>query len=115
MSAPNALFDLAERGLKESIAIVGETFQWKGTEYGGVIDHKAHTIVTLASNFIANGKTTYPKCGDAIIVAGKRFQITKKGNAELKAVAGGFIEDPPFVDDQADPGLEIGYDHFIKK
>lgn len=112
------LYDSQARGLAEVMAIDGGSFQWKGVTYAGMIDHVAHNITTLKSLFALKPDGTsrsYPLCGDVIVVAGKQFQITKKGNAAIKAVKGGFVEDPPFVDDPTDPALDLTFDHFIKK
>jgi hypothetical protein len=44
-----------------------------------------------------------------------KYQIVRKGNAEIKPVAGGFVEDPAFIDEPTDPALEIEYAHFVRR
>lgn len=110
----SALYNSQAAGLAEVIDFDGGTFQWNGRTIKGIIDHVAHNITTLKSYF-GSAAANYPKCGQPIIVNGKKFQITKRGNAELKAVEGGFIEDPPFVDDPSDPSLDLTFDKFIKR
>jgi hypothetical protein len=105
------LSELAEEGMALSLEIAGDTFSWNGRPYAGIIDHIAHTIATSKSLFSG----VYPQCGDPIRVNGKKYQITRKGNALLKAVRGGFVEDPPFVDDPGDPSLDLVFDHFVRK
>jgi hypothetical protein len=69
----------------------------------------------LKSFFGESGGRTYPKCGQTMMLAGRKYQITRKGNAQIKAVTGGFIEDPAFIDDPTNPTLEIEYAHFVTK
>ncbi len=104
--------ELISDGHADSIEAMGDSFTWNNKPYAAIIDHVERTVTTLKSLF---PDKAYPKCGQAIIVAGRKFQITKKGNAQIKAVAGGFIEDPPFVDDPGEPALDITFDSFIKK
>jgi hypothetical protein len=114
----SVLYDSQLAGLTETIAADGGTFQWSGKTYNGIVDHVAHNITTLKSYFASaepGVSPAYPKCGDPITVAGRKFQITKKGNAGIKAVSGGFIEEPPFVDDPTDPALDLTFDSWIKK
>jgi len=106
------LADLAEEGLTASLDIAGDTFAWNGRPYSAIIDHVNRTATTAKSYFEGG---PYPQCGDPIRVNGKKYQITRKGNARLKAVRGGFVEDPPFVDDPGEPALELQFDHFVKR
>jgi hypothetical protein len=111
------LSDLAAEGLAMSIEIAGDSFSWNGRNFSGLIDHINHTVTAAKSDFAG----VYPKCGDAIriyppgSVNGKKYQIVRKNHARLQVVRGGFVEDPPFVDDPGDPALELQFDHFVKK
>jgi hypothetical protein len=79
-----------------------------------VINFRLSRLLTLKSYFGDVGARHYPKCGETIMIAGGKYQITRKGNAELQAVTGGFIEDPAFIDDPTDPSLEIEYARFVR-
>jgi hypothetical protein len=107
------VYDLAQRGLIESLAAIGETFSWNSQSYACSIDSAKHSLTTAASFFGSPPK--YPKRGDKIIVAGRTVQVTKLNNSAMRAAAGGMVEDQPFVDDPSDPALDIEYDKFIKK
>src|SRR5438046_2850691 len=96
------LYDSQLAGLIETIAADGGSFQWRGKTYNGIVDHVTRNITTLKSYFAtaeAGAPPAYPKCGEPITVAARKFQITKKGNSEIKAVSGGFVDNPPFIDD----------------
>jgi hypothetical protein len=108
-------YALASRALQESFAVLGESFTWRGKSYGCALDRALHEITTLRDFFISNGTSNFPKRGDSIVVNGKKVQITKLENAAMKAVAGGTVEDQPFVDDPADPALEITFDKFVRR
>jgi hypothetical protein len=104
-----------ENALLETFDVVGDSFSWSAKSYDCVIDHVRHTITTAKKFFGAVGQRKYPKCGELIVVAGRTVQIVKRGNAEIKAVSGGFVEDPPFIDDPSDPALDLEYDKVIKR
>src|ERR1041385_6814446 len=103
--------DLISDGLTDFMDVAPDSFQWNGGTYAAVIDHVMHTLTTQKSFFPDQG---YPKCGDAIVIAGKKFQVIKKGNSEIRATDKGFSEDPPFIDDPNDPALDLTFDHFSK-
>jgi hypothetical protein len=105
------LYDSQLAGLTEAIAIDGNSFDWQGGTYKCVLDHVAHNVTTLKTYF---PNALYPKCGDRITVTGRAFQITKRANSQLTAVPGGFIEEPPFIDDPTDPSLDLTFDIFTR-
>jgi hypothetical protein len=107
-------YDLAQRGLLESIELIDEEFTWKDKPYGCIIDRALHFVTTAKSFFIVDDAPVYPECGDEITIGGKKFQITARGNAAERATESGFAEDQPFIDDPADPALDLVFDHFVK-
>ena len=112
---PGSLAEELDGDLAEAIPTLEQSFFWKGRQIAAVINYRLSRILTLKSFFgLAQGRV-YPKCGQTIMIAGNKYQITKKGNAAIKAVTGGFIEDPAFIDDPTNPALEIEYAHFVTK
>jgi hypothetical protein len=101
--------------LSEAIRTFEQSFFWNGRKISAGINYRLSRILTVKSYFGSSGNRVYPKCGQTIMIAGKKYQITRKGNAQIKPVAGGFIEDPAFIDDATNPSLEIEYAHFVTK
>jgi hypothetical protein len=101
--------------LADAVRTYEQSFLWNGRQISAVINYRLSRLVTSKSYFGDPGARTYPKCGQTLIIAGRKYQITRKGNAQIKAVTGGFIEDPPFIDEPTNPSLEIEYAHFVTK
>jgi hypothetical protein len=104
-------FDASQQGLLEHIAMDGGSFVWKGATYGAILNHETHVLVTSKSFFAGR---VFPPVGATILINGKERQVKKMANSGLELVAGGLREDVPFVDDAADPALEIEYGSFTK-
>jgi hypothetical protein len=98
----------------EAIPTFEQSFFWKGRRIAAVINYRVSRILTQKSFFGDAGARVYPKCGQTVLIAGGKYQITRKGNAQIKAVTGGFIEEPAFIDDPTNPSLEIEYSRFVK-
>jgi len=114
LQIPGTLAEELDADLGDAIASYEQTFTWSGRPIACVINFRLSKLLTLKSYFGAFGARNYPKCGQTLVIANAKYQITRKGNAELKAVTGGFIEDPAFIDDPTDPSLEIEYAHFVR-
>jgi hypothetical protein len=112
---PGSLSEELDGDLGEAIPTFEQTFFWKGRRIAAVINYRLSRVLTLKSFFGAAGARVYPKCGQTVLIAGAKYQITRKGNAQIKAVTGGFIEDPAFIDDPTNPSLEIEYSRFVTK
>jgi hypothetical protein len=112
---PGSLAQEFDGDLGEAVVSLQQNFVWQGRQISAAINYKLSRILTVKSFFGASGNRVYPKCGQTIMIAGRKYQITRKGNAQIKAVAGGFIEDPAFIDDPTNPSLEIEYAHFVTK
>jgi hypothetical protein len=114
LQIPGSLAEELDADLGDAIASYEQSFTWSGRPIACVINLRISKLLTLKSYFGAAGARNYPKCGQTLVIAGAKYQITRKGNAELKAVTGGFIEDPAFIDDPTDPSLEIEYARFVR-
>jgi hypothetical protein len=112
---PGSLGEELDGDLGEAIWAFEQSFIWNGRRIAAGINYRLSRILTAKSFFGDPGVRVYPKCGQTIMIAGKKYQITRKGNAQIKAVTGGFIEDPAFIDDPTNPALEIEYAHFVTK
>lgn len=114
LQIPGTLSAELDADLGDAIASYEQSFSWSGRQIAAVINFRLSRLLTLKSYFGDAGARNYPKCGQTIMIANAKYQITKKGNAELQAVTGGFIEEPAFIDDPTDPALEIEYAHFVR-
>lgn len=114
LQIPGSLAEELDGDLGEAVASFEQSFTWNGRPIACVINYRLSKLLTLKSFFGNTGGRVYPKCGQTLLIAGAKYQITRKGNAALKAVTGGFIEDPAFIDDPTDPALEIEYARFIR-
>jgi hypothetical protein len=112
---PGSLAAEFDNDLAEAIFTYEQAFTWKGRSISCVLNMITSRIITAKAFFGSQGARVYPQCGDVIIAAGVKAQIIKKGNAEIKAVAGGFVEDPAFVDDASEPALVLEYSHQITR
>jgi hypothetical protein len=112
---PGSLAEELDGDLREAVYSLEQSFVWSGRRIAAGINYRVNRILTAKSFFGSSGNRVYPKCGQTILIAGRKFQITRKGNAQIKAVTGGFIEEPPFIDDPTNPYLEIEYAHFVTK
>jgi hypothetical protein len=112
---PGSLAEELDGDLAEAIPAFEQSFFWKGRRIAAVINYRLSRVLTLKSFFGQTGARVYPKCGQTMMIAGAKYQITRKGNAQIKAVTGGFIEDPAFIDDPTNPSLEIEYSRFVTK
>jgi predicted enzyme related to lactoylglutathione lyase len=101
--------------LSDAIAFYEQSFKWLGRTISCVINFRMSKLIALKSSFGAAGQRVYPKCGQTIIIGSAKYQIVRKGNAAIKAVSGGFIEDPAFIDDPTDPSIDIEFAHFVRK
>jgi hypothetical protein len=108
----SAFYDLVNRGLTEALAVIGDTFIYNDATYPCVINEERHSLVTRKAAF-PGGR--YPKWGELITVGGKVRQVLRLNGSELVAGTGGMTEEPPFVDDPTDPGIEITFDVLIKR
>jgi hypothetical protein len=115
LQIPGTLAAELNADLGHAIASYEQSFTWSGRQISAVINYRLSRILTVKSFFGAVGNRVYPKCGQTVMIAGKKYQIVRKGNAQIKPVAGGFIEDPPFIDDPTNPSLEIEYARFVTK
>jgi hypothetical protein len=112
---PGSLAEEFDGDLGEAVVSFQQSFVWQGRQISAAINYKLSRILTVKSFFGSSGNRVYPKCGQTIMIAGRKYQIRRKGNAQIKAVAGGFIEDPAFIDDPTNASLEIEYGHFVTK
>jgi hypothetical protein len=112
---PGSLAEELDGDHREAIASYEQSFFWQGRQISAVINYQLSRILTVKSFFGAAPNRVYPKCGQTVMIAGKKYQITRKGNAQIKPVAGGFIEEPAFIDDPTNPILNIEYARFVTK
>jgi hypothetical protein len=112
---PGSLAEELDGDHSEAVRSLEQSFFWQGRQISAAINYRSSRILTVKSFFGASGARVYPKCGQTVMIAGRKYQIMRKGNAQIKAVAGGFIEDPAFIDDPINPTLEIEYGHFVTK
>jgi hypothetical protein len=115
LQLPGSLAQELDADLVAAVAAYEQNFTWNGRRISCVINSRLAKLTTLKSFFGDTGARVYPQCGQALIIGSDKYQITKKGNAEIKAVTGGFIEEPAFIDDPTDPALEIEYARFITR
>jgi hypothetical protein len=113
LELPGSLGQELDADLGDAVKAYEQNFTWNGRRISCVTNFRLSKLLTLKSFFGEAGNRNYPQCGQTILVGGEKYQITKKGEAQIKAVPGGFIEDPAFIDDPTDPALEIEFARFI--
>jgi hypothetical protein len=115
LQLPGSLASELDADLADAVRAYEQTFVWNGRQIACVINFRLSRLLTLKSFFGDSGARNYPKCGQTMMINGAKYQIVRKGNAQIKAVTGGFVEDPAFIDEPTDPALEIEYAHFIRR
>jgi hypothetical protein len=115
LEIPGSLREEFEADLTDAISGFEQSFVWNGRRIACEINLRASRLTTSKSFFGDVGARVYPRCGQTLMIAGAKYQITRKGNASIKAVTGGFVEDPAFIDEPTNPALEIEYAHFITR
>jgi hypothetical protein len=115
LKLPGSLAEELDGDLGEAIPTFEQSFFWQGRKIAAVINYRLSRVLTLKSFFGDAGARVYPKCGQTMMIAGAKYQIVRKGNAQIKAITGGFIEEPAFIDDPTNPSLEIEYSRFVTK
>lgn len=115
LALPGSLAQELDADSQDAISGYEQSFVWNGRRISCEINLRANRLTTLKSFFGDSNARVYPKCGQTLIINGAKYQITRKGNAAIKAVTGGFVEDPAFIDEPTNPWLEIEYAHFITR